>query len=114
MDAKFFSMSRFNNFLLIDGTDRSKISNDEKRIFLLEFFANTPFKFKHMDVKLVLLSKIYSFNDIINNLAKKNISLCLHGTKSVRKKLDRFPAVVSEVLSFVGSPVQRSRYQNHH
>ena len=71
MDAKLFSLSRFNNFLLIDATDRSKISNDQKRIFCLNFFANTPFKFKDMGVKLVLLSKIYSFNDIINNLAKK-------------------------------------------
>ena len=40
----------FNNFLLIDATDRSKISSDQKRFFialslyLLSFFANTPFK----------------------------------------------------------------------
>jgi len=40
----------FNNFLLIDATDRSKISNDQKRFFIalslypLSFFANTPFK----------------------------------------------------------------------
>ena len=39
----------FNNFLLIDATDRIKISNDQKRFFialslyLLSFFANTPF-----------------------------------------------------------------------
>ena len=37
-------------FLLIDATDRSKISSDQKRLFLalrlypLSFFANTPFK----------------------------------------------------------------------
>ena len=36
----------FNNFLLIDGTDRSKISSDQKRLFFfvslhpLSFFAN--------------------------------------------------------------------------
>ena len=42
----------FNNFLLIDATDRSKISSDQKRFFialslyLLSFFANTPFKRK--------------------------------------------------------------------
>ena len=41
----------FNNFLLIDATDRSKISNDQKRflfalsLYPLSFFANTPFKF---------------------------------------------------------------------
>ena len=40
----------FNNFLLIDATDRSKISGDQKRFFIalslypLSFFANTPFK----------------------------------------------------------------------
>ena len=42
----------FNNFLLIDATDRSKISSDQKRLFFavslypLSFFANTPFKAK--------------------------------------------------------------------
>ena len=40
------------NFLLIDATDRSKISKDQKRLFFavslcpLSFFANTPFKLK--------------------------------------------------------------------
>jgi len=39
----------FNNFLLIDATDRTKTSSDQKRLFfavslyLLSFFANTPF-----------------------------------------------------------------------
>jgi len=40
----------FNDFLLIDATDSSKISSDQKRFFIalslkpLSFFANTPFK----------------------------------------------------------------------
>ena len=40
----------FNNFLLIDATDRSKISSVQKRLFFavslypLSFFADTPFK----------------------------------------------------------------------
>ena len=40
----------FHNFLLIDATDRSKISSDQKRFFIasslypLSFFTNTPFK----------------------------------------------------------------------
>ena len=40
----------FNNFLLIEATDRSKINSDQKRFFIalslypLSFFANTPFK----------------------------------------------------------------------
>ena len=39
----------FNNFLLIDATDRSKISRDQKRflialsLYSLSFFPNTPF-----------------------------------------------------------------------
>ena len=39
----------FNNFLLIDATDKSKISSDQKHFFIalslypLSFFANTPF-----------------------------------------------------------------------
>ena len=39
----------FNNFLLIDPTDRSTISSDQKRFFIslslypLSFFTNTPF-----------------------------------------------------------------------
>ena len=39
-----------NNFLLIDATDRRKISSDQKRFFIalslypLSFFVNTPFK----------------------------------------------------------------------
>ena len=42
----------YNKFLLIDATDRSKISSDQKRFFIalslypLSFFANTPFKGK--------------------------------------------------------------------
>ena len=50
VDATFFSMSRFNNFLLIGATDRSKISSDQKRLFFpvslypLSFFVNTPLK----------------------------------------------------------------------
>ena len=40
----------FNNFHLIDATDGSKISSDQKRFFIalslypLSFFTNTPFK----------------------------------------------------------------------
>ena len=42
----------FTKFLLIDTTDRSKISSDQKRFFIalslypISFFANTPFKIK--------------------------------------------------------------------
>ena len=49
MDSTFFGISRFNNIFLIDATDRSKISSDQKRLFCavslypLLFFANTPF-----------------------------------------------------------------------
>ena len=44
----------FNNFLHIDATDRSKISSDQKPLFIalslypLSFFANTPFKWPEL------------------------------------------------------------------
>ena len=47
----------FNNFLLVDATDRSKISSDQKRFFIalslypLSFFANTPFKEENTKIK---------------------------------------------------------------
>jgi len=46
----YWVLDGFNKFLLIDATDRSKISSDKKRFFIalslypLSFFANTPFK----------------------------------------------------------------------
>ena len=51
----------FNNFLLLDETDRSKIRSDEKRYFFdvnlypLSFFANTPFKIHlfHHDLNFI-------------------------------------------------------------
>ena len=49
MDGKLL-WDVFNNLLLIDAADRSKISSDQKRFFIalslypLSFFANTPFK----------------------------------------------------------------------
>ena len=52
----------FNKFLLIDATDRSKISSDQKRFFIalslypLSFFWNTPFK---IDIKIVYLKRCY-------------------------------------------------------
>ena len=51
----------FSNFPLIDATGRSKIRSDQKRVFialslyLLSFFANTPFKWN---------SKFYKINNI--------------------------------------------------
>ena len=49
---RFLARVVFNNFLLIDATDRIKISSDQKRLFFavrlypLSFFMNTPFKLK--------------------------------------------------------------------
>ena len=59
----------FNNFLLIDATDRSKISSDQKRLFLalclypLSFFANTPFKF---DLKHEVQHKLHDWEMLKN------------------------------------------------
>ena len=57
MDTTFFGISRLNNFLLIDATDRSKISSDQKCFFIalslypLSFFVNTPIKRERISEK---------------------------------------------------------------
>ena len=49
----------FNNFLLIDAADRSKIRSDQKSFFIalslypLSFFANTPFKWSFNDLEII-------------------------------------------------------------
>ena len=59
----------FNKFLLIDATDRSKISGDQERFFIalslypISFFANTPFKFTAISLKpLFAVSQQYLLN----------------------------------------------------
>ena len=47
----------FNNFLLIDATDRSKISKNQKRFFIT-FFANTPCKNARNKLKTIDLMRI--------------------------------------------------------
>ena len=60
----FFSISRFNNVLLIDATGRSNIGSDQKRLFFavslypLSFFANTSFKL------LILSNPSFTFSKI--------------------------------------------------
>ena len=57
----------FNNFLLIDATDRSKISSDQKRFLIglslypLSFFANTPFKVVYFSI---YANPLYSNSDL--------------------------------------------------
>ena len=64
----------FNNFLLIDATDRSKISGDQKRFFIalrlypLSFFANTPF---NMHIKIIKREYIPLSNHQIECLIHK-------------------------------------------
>jgi len=59
----------FNNFLLIDARDRSKISSVQKRFFIalslypLSFFANTPFKMHSFCGNWV--QSLYSLHDNI-------------------------------------------------
>ena len=54
----FIGMERFDNFLIINATDRRKISSNQKRLFIavslypLSFFANTPFN-KTCDFALI-------------------------------------------------------------
>ena len=57
----------FNKFLLMDATDRSKISCDQKRLFIalglypLSFFANTPFNFRLKGSKWKVIKLKHSF-----------------------------------------------------
>ena len=73
----------FINFLLIEATDRSKISGDQKRFFIalslypLSFFANTPFK-----TPLFRMSGIYLelvFLDGFLNLGQSLFTLAIFG-----------------------------------
>ena len=54
----------FNKFLLIDSTDWSKISSDQKRLFFtissLSFLANTPFKISKWSL-ICCLNSLYSW-----------------------------------------------------
>ena len=68
----------FNNFLLIDATDRSKISGDQKRLFCairlytLSFFENTPFKLNVLFKRILKNQKVFFLkieNSILQNLA---------------------------------------------
>ena len=89
----------FNNFLLKDATDRSKINSDQKRVFIalslypLSFFVNTPFKYN------ILSANEWFGKDLIT-------SLPLQGPINIWKQIGiLFSTVVSEVSFFVGNPV---------
>ena len=91
------SLVFFNNFLLIDATDKSKISSDQKRFFItlslypLSFFANTPFK-------PLGCSLIWIISDLTTNL------LAIHWYQSYFSKI----AVASEKANFAQRiPAQR-------
>ena len=73
----------FNNFLLIDATDKSKISGDQKRFFIalslypLSFFANTPFKilvymssFTTLHVSIIIIFLNFYYESFNNNVFK--------------------------------------------
>ena len=73
----------FNNFLLIDATDRIKISSDQKRFFIalslypLSFFANTPFKTGWLELSSMFLFcfKIVWLNSVQFLLSFKTVWL---------------------------------------
>ena len=60
------------NFLLIDATDRNKISSDQRRFFIalslnpLSFFANTPFK---------KIPNFVNYYFDVNNTSQENINV---------------------------------------
>ena len=73
----------FNNFLLIDATDRSKISSDQKRFFIalslypLSFFANTPFKHLFDQGKNVSLFFKFKIDFKMSLKTRKNLDILL-------------------------------------
>ena len=79
----------FNNFLLINVTDRSKISSDQKRLFfaisLNPLFANTPFKV------LSPLLKILFLQMKVNNLTVEDKLVQFIGNLNWNKTHISFP-----------------------
>ena len=73
MDVTFFGMSRLNNFLLIDTTDRSKNSSDHLRIFFEihpfifhQHFFNMKDNVVYLGLRLLILIKLSVFKLIYN------------------------------------------------
>ena len=65
----------FNNFLLIDATDRSKTCSDQKRFFIalslytLSFFVNTPFKYLWKSILVLPYSQLCPLHlYLVNNV----------------------------------------------
>ena len=84
----------FINFLLIDATDRSKISSDKRRFFIalslypLSFFANTPFK---------RIEFLYICNPMSSTLDISNYSV---GSNDLSLKYQWFTHQVVEIYRF--------------
>ena len=84
----------FINFLLIDATDKSKISSDQKRFFIalslypLSFFANTPFKVNWLCKYSAYFLKYWRLKMVLNPLksrlySKVGYSWCAQCTENV-------------------------------
>ena len=79
----------FNNFLLIDATDRSKISSDQKRFFIalslypLSFYANTPFK------ELSLVSSLHLW--VLCILKFQRLKICVEFSDSGDSAWSQYP-----------------------
>ena len=84
----------FNNFLLKDATVRSKISSDQKRFFislslyLLSFFANTPFKNQFMCNKSLLFRNSYKHE---MKRSRDHFSWVKHRMKCVSNLVPKVP-----------------------
>ena len=87
MDATFFGVIVLINFLLIDATDRSKISSNHHRILFdvslqyLLSFSNTPFKGLVLSRDLLfkgwpVVYSIHNDRDPLNIILINNVSYC--------------------------------------
>ena len=80
----------FINFLLIDATDRSKITSDQKRFFIalslypLSFFVNTPFKMNSEDgqVYSVCILQFFCFIKYNRIQSKHKQTTCEHSRRN--------------------------------
>ena len=106
----------FNNFLLIDATDRSKICSDQKRFFIalslypLSFFANTPFKRLNLNLNRRISSWLVQVKSYIKLFSKERNNFTVSknyecketdSINAVQPSLNSNPYVDNAVISLI-------------
>ena len=105
MNASFFGMRRFNNFLHVDATDRRKISSDQKRLFIavslylhFHFSRTLPLRKKFLN-QLFLFYLIRNLWILMHHVLLQNLKTTGEFWKSLRKSTKYWTIFISaEVL----------------